>query len=518
MLHIKIRGYYFMHRERKFAIQPTQPTYTGLESWNYRFACLLLLILTSSLWIVPVRAVDKVVASEVVQKIVKPWTGDYDEMIQRRLIRVLVPYSKTFYFIDGVEQRGTAYEAFKEFEKVINKDSKKKALQVRVVFIPVSRDDLISGLVKGQGDVAAGNLTITSERKKMVDFSDPITSGVSEIVVTGPTAPLLSSLEDLAGKEIHVRPSSSYYENLVRLNESFKKDGKPPIILTPADENFEDEDLLEMVNADLIPIIVVDNHKAEFWAQIFDHITLHPDLAVNRGGDIGWAFRKNSPKLAKVLNDFVKGHKIGTLFGNILLKKYLQSTKWVKNSTSEEEIKKFRMTIEFFQKYAGTYGFDWLMVAAQAYQESRLDQSLRSRVGAIGVMQILPSTAADPNVNIPDISGLENNIHAGVKYLRFIMDEYFKDSNLDNINKGLFAFASYNAGPAKIARLRKQAAKEGLDPNKWFYNVELIAAKEIGRETVQYVSNIYKYYVAYKLIAEKRALKEEKKTPKESSQ
>jgi membrane-bound lytic murein transglycosylase MltF len=336
--------------------------------------------------------------------------------------------------------------------------------------------------------------------------------------VTGPPAPPLSSLEDLAGKEIYVRTSSSYYESLVQLNESFKKDGKPPITLTPADENFEDEDLLEMVNAGLIPIIIVDSHKAEFWAQIFDHLTLHPDLAVNRGGEIGWAFRKNSPKLAKVINDFVKDHKIGTQFGNILFKRYLQNTKWVKNSTSEEEIKKFQMTLEFFKKYAGTYGFDWLMVTAQGYQESRLDQSLQSPVGALGVMQILPSTASDPNVDIPDIQVLENNVHAGVKYLRFMIDEYFKDSDMDIINRGLFAFASYNAGPAKIARLRKQAAKEGLDPNRWFYNVELVAAKEIGRETVQYVSNIYKYYVAYKLITEKQALKEEKKATNGPSQ
>ena len=184
-----------------------------------------------------------------------------------------------------------------------------------------------------------------------------------------------------------------------------------------------------------------------------------------------------------------------------MLKRYLASADWVRNSTAEGELKKFRSMVDHSKRYAGQYDFDWLMVAAQAYQESHLNQDLRSQVGAIGVMQILPSTAADPRVNIRDIQNLESNIHAGVKYLRFVVDEYFKDEQMDRVNKFLFAFASYNAGPAKVASLRQQAAAMGLDANKWFDNVEIIAAKEIGRETVQYVSNIYKYYIAYRQVA-----------------
>lgn len=200
-----------------------------------------------------------------------------------------------------------------------------------------------------------------------------------------------------------------------------------------------------------------------------------------------------------------------------MFNRYLRETKWVKNSLSDEEIRLFRETVGFFKRYADRYGFDWLMVAAQAYQESGIDQSKRSPMGAIGVMQVLPSTAADPNVSIPNIEELENNIHAGVKYMRFIMDRYFKDAEIDDLNRNLFAFASYNAGPARISRLRRQAVRNGLDPNIWFHNVEVVAAKEIGRETVQYISNIYKYYVAYRLIVDrlqtKKAVKESKPAP-----
>jgi membrane-bound lytic murein transglycosylase MltF len=441
----------------------------------------------------------------------RKWTGDLDEMAERRLIRALVPYSKTFYFLDGADQRGLTYELLRKFEKHINKKLRKRTLRIHLVVIPTKRDRLLPALVEGVGDIAAGNLTITPERQKLVDFSAPQLTGVEEIIVTGPGTPPIQGIDDLAGREIHVRASSSYYDSLQRLNAQFKKRGKRPMKLVLADEYLEDEDLLEMMNARLIPMIVIDNHKGKFWSQIFKDLTLHPDIKLRTDGQIAWAIRKNSPKLKEAINGFMKTHRKGTLVGNILFKRYLENTKWVRNSLNDADLKRFKEAIEFFQKYSNEYGFDWLMIAALAYQESGIDQSKRSPAGAIGVMQLLPSTAADPNVNIPDIREMENNIHAGVKYLRFMRDRYFQNERMDDLNKMLFSFASYNAGPAKVSQLRRQARKKGLDPNIWFRNVEIIAAKRIGRETVQYVSNIYKYYVAYRLILDKLELKAEVK-------
>ncbi len=438
----------------------------------------------------------------------KPWIGDFDEMAEKRQIRVLVVYSKTFYFLDRGRQRGISYDLLKEFEKFVNKKLKTKTLKVNVVFIPVRRDELIPGLTKGLGDMAVANLTITPQRLKHVDFSNPLLTGVKELLVTGPAAPPVASVDDLAGQEIHVRKSSSYYESLARLNETFKKAGKSQMQLVPAEETFEDEDLLEMVNAGLIPMIVMDSHKAQFWTQIFDKIQVHSDIAVRTGGEIAWAFRKNSPQLKAIVNEFVKGHKKGSLMGNMLFKRYLKSTKYVKNSLSEEELQKFQQMVELFKHYAEQYDFDYLMMAAQAYQESGLDQSKKSHAGAVGVMQLLPTTAADRNVNISEIEKLENNIHAGTKYMRFIVNRYYKDEPMDDVNKMLFAFASYNAGPAKVNKLRKKTAAMGLNPNVWFHNVEMAAAKVIGRETVQYVSNIYKYYIAYRMVTEQRERKQ----------
>ncbi|TNF52567.1 lytic transglycosylase F [bacterium] len=453
--------------------------------------------------------ISETIAVEPHLKIDTQWTGDLDGMAERDKIRVLVPYSKTFYFLDGAHQRGLTYDTLMEFEKYINEHLKRKTIKVRVIIIPTRRDQLLPGLAEGRGDIAAGNLTITPERLKLVDFSDAAMTGVDEIIVTGLNVPLIKSVDDLAGKEIHVRASSSYYQSLKDLNKRFGKERKKKIKLVLADEYLEDEDLLEMMNAGLIPMIVIDSHKGQFWSQIFENIKLHPDINVRSGGQIAWAIRKKSPKLKSVINTFVKSHKKGTRMGNILFNRYLKNTKWVRNSINETELKRLREAIEFFKKYAGQYDFDWLMIAALAYQESRIDQSMRSPRGAIGVMQVLPSTAADPNVNISNIKELENNIHAGVKYLRFLRNRYFEKESMDEANKTLFTFAAYNAGPAKVTGLRKGAQQAGFDPNLWFRNVEVIAAQKIGQETVHYVSNIYKYYTAYRILLEGGELKKE---------
>jgi membrane-bound lytic murein transglycosylase MltF len=451
-------------------------------------------------------AIEKI-HQKSIQKIKEKWTGDLDGIIKRRIIRALVAYNKTNYFLDGPTARGITYENLKHFEKQLNNKLKKRHFKIQVLFVPVVRDKLIPYLVEGRGDIAAANLTITTQRLKQIDFGDPFSSQVKELVVTSPSAPPLNSLDDLSGKKVYVNKSSSFYESLQKLNQKFAQAGKPPITIEPADEYLETEDILELVNADSVGITVADSHLALFWKQIFKKIKVHEGLALRQGGKIAWAIRKNSPQLKKEINLFVKKNKQGTLMGNILIKRYFRNTKWARNVMSDQDIKRFRSTIKFFQKYSGQYGFDWLMVAALAYQESRLDQSKRSPKGAVGVMQLLPSTAAGPPISIRNIEKLEKNIHAGVKYLRFIYDQYFKNGPMNKLNKVLLTFASYNAGPARVEGLRRRTKKMGLDPDIWFRNVEVAAARVIGRETVQYVSNIFKYYLTYKQVSANMAQK-----------
>jgi membrane-bound lytic murein transglycosylase MltF len=433
------------------------------------------------------------------QALLVPFKGDWEEIQRRGVLRALVVYSRTLFFVDRGRQRGATYEGLKAFEDDVNSRLKRKALRFHVVFIPVTRDQLIPALLEGRGDIAAANLLITPERSQVVDFTLPVLEDVSELVVTGPSGPRISSVDQLSGQAVHVRQSSSYREHLEALNRRLVEQGKQPVKLVPVSEDLEDEDVLEMVNAGLIPATICDDFHATFWKRLYTHLSFDPAVSVISGGAAAWMIRNDSPQLKAVTDSFIRRHRKGTSFGNTLFRRYHGNPSSVLPATSGRELRKFEQTVELFRKYGQKYDVDYLLVMAQAYQESRLDQRATSHVGAVGVMQLMPATGAQMKVG--DIRELEPNIHGGVKYLRHVEDSYFNEPGLDPLVKALFAFASYNAGPNRIQSLRREAAKRGLDPNRWFKNVEYVAADRIGEETVTYVSNIFKYYVAYQLVA-----------------
>jgi membrane-bound lytic murein transglycosylase MltF len=443
-------------------------------------------------------ASKEIKATKELQVGTRQWKGDFEQMKKRRIIRALVPYSKTFYYVEKGRQRGISYEVFQALEDDLNRKLKAKTLKIHVIYLPVGRDEIVSRLVDGWGDVVFADLTITPERQKVVDFSTPMYSGIKEIVVTGPGEPQIGSLDELSGKEVFIRRNTSYYEHIQELNLRLAAAGKPPVKVREAPEELEAEDILEMVNSGLIGATVVDRYKAVMWARVFKQLELHNDVALHDGAENAFMIRKDSPQLKAALDDFVKRHGQGTTFGNSIVSRYVKDPKFVKNALGDDERRRFGATVDLFRKYGNKYELDYLLMMAQGFQESGLDQNAKSAVGAVGVMQIMPATGKE--LKVGDITQLESNIHGGVKYIRFMIDQFYKDEPMTPLNKGLFAFASYNAGPGRIAQLRREAAKRGLDPNRWFNNVELIAADKIGSETVNYVSNIYKYYTAYKLL------------------
>jgi membrane-bound lytic murein transglycosylase MltF len=442
-------------------------------------------------------------AARQLETSVKPWRGDFDQMLERRRIRVLVPYSRSLYFNDKGRERGIAAENIRDFEHWINKKHAKKLDKrpLTVLIIPTTRDKLLPEVVQGLGDIAVGNLTVTEERLKTVDFASPAAQpGVKELVVTGPKSPGITSTEDLAGKTVHVRKASSYYESLEALNGRFKKGGRPTVKLVLVPDALEDEDMMEMLNAGLLEVVVVDDWKAKMWAQILPKIKVNEQAVVRESGKHGWAIRKGSPKLEAEILDFYQGYLKKQGVAAYRLKQHMARVKQMKDPTGASEWKRFEETLVLFQKYGEQYNFDPLMLAAQGYQESQLDQNKKSRVGAIGVMQVMPATGKE--LKVGDIRIVEPNIHAGAKYMDQLMTRYFSNANFTENNRTLFAFASYNCGPGNVSKMRKEAAKRGLDPDTWFNNVEIVTAQKIGMETTTYVRNIYKYYVAYKLQTE----------------
>jgi membrane-bound lytic murein transglycosylase MltF len=426
-------------------------------------------------------------------------TGDLESIVGRRTLRILTVYGPGRYYLDNGPQGVTAEYATR-LGNVLNEAYETGHLKVLVVAIPVARDELFDALMSGRGDIVIAGTTITDARRASVDFTIPVSKPLKEIVVTGPTAPTIRTLEDFSGKTIYVRGSSSYAESIKQLNKDLKAQNKPPAIIEPISELLEDEDLIEMVNAGLLPWAVVDSYKPTMWQDVFTKVTIRDDLVFREGGRLAWAVRKNNPELKKFLNEFLRDNKEGTLFGNILRNRYVRDFDWASNATASNELQKYRSLERYFREHGETYGIEPALLAAQGFQESRLDQNVRSQAGAIGIMQLLPSTAKDKNVDIPNIHEIEPNIEAGAKYMSFLKDRYFSGPELDSFNGALLSLAAYNAGPAKIRRLRKVASERGYDPNRWFDHVEVIAAEQIGRETVQYVSNIFKYYLSYKLV------------------
>jgi membrane-bound lytic murein transglycosylase MltF len=428
-----------------------------------------------------------------------PWVGDLEGMTERRMIRVVVPYGGYMYYFDDGEPRGAAWELTNRLETYLNDEFGLRNVRVFVVVIPLSRDQLIPALLEGHADLIAADLTTTEMRRENIDFTRPLLKGVNEVVVTGSSAEPIETLEDLAGREVHVRASSSYYEHLTRFAETMRsRNLEPPDIVT-VDELLEAEDLLDLANAGMIDITVLDDYKAEFWAGVFPNIEVRADLVIHEGGTIAWAVRRDSPNFLATLDAFLRKYGRGTLVGNDTYNRYLSDASDLRCSSDVVSGERLEELALIFQQYGEQYELDWLKIAAQGFQESRLRQDSRSNTGAIGIMQIKPSTASDPNVGIEDVSDVDGNVHAGTKYMRFLMDRYFSDESIDDFNRWLLALAAYNAGPSRVINLRNEAERNGYDPDVWFDNVEIIAAKRIGTETVTYVSNIFKYYAGYQM-------------------
>jgi len=423
-------------------------------------------------------------------------------MLERRAIRVFAPYSRSLYFNDKGRERGLSAELARDFEEYLNRKYKatlgKRPLTV--VIIAETRDRLLPGVVDGLADIAIGNLTITEDRLRRVDM---VESGrgatVREILLTGPKSPAIAGIDDLSGKAVHVRRTSTYYESLAALNERFRREGKEEVKVVLVPDALEDEDMMEMVDAGILELMIVDDWMAKLWAPVLSKLVVHDDLVLRERGRIGWAIRKQSPLLAAELEAFMAKFLKNESAVAYRVHEMGKRVKKLMDPTDSAGRKRFEHTVALFEKYGAQYRFDPLMLTAQGYQESQLDQNKRSAVGAIGVMQIMPAVGKETHVG--NIREIDANVHAGAKYMDELMSKYFAGAALDETDRTLMAFASYNCGPAGIARARKMAAGHGLDSERWFNSVEITATIECGAETTTYMRNIFKYYVAYKLIA-----------------
>jgi len=445
-----------------------------------------------------------VISSEVIIPgiVGNTFTDDLPSIRQRGILRALVSFSRTDFFLQGARPRGLFVELLHQYENFLNKGRKRNTPKISIKYVPVTFDRLIPALLAGEGDIAVGHLTVTPARQRHIDFARDERVKVDELLVMHKRVAGIQSLEDLSGRTVYVKRASSYAEHLRGLNAHFASVGRQPIDIRPADPHLVTEDLIELVNAGVIELTVADDFRARLWEKVLENIVVRDDVKINEGGRLGWGVRKENSELLQNLRAFAKTVQGGTRLGNILFRRYYENTRWIKNPLAENEREKLAQLSDLFVKYGRQYDFDWLAVLAQAYQESGLDHSVVSPAGAVGIMQLLPTTAADPNVGIADIRDLEQNIHAGTKYLAFLRDRYYSGSEFDDENRFAFSWAAYNAGPARVRSIRRRAEQMGLDPMRWFGNVEYAALAIVGRETYRYVRNIFKYYITYKIIGD----------------
>lgn len=432
----------------------------------------------------------------VLERAVAPMTGDLEAMRKLGRVRVLVSFSRTNFFVSQGRPRGFDCDLMSEYQRALLKQLKLRQGDMTVVFVPVPFDQLIPALLEGRGDIAAGGLTITPARQERVAFCDPYLANVDEVVVVGKGVRDVKTLDDLAGREMRVVRGSSYVDHLKRLNDEMQLRGRAAIRVVEADGSLEAEDLLEMVNAGVLDCTVVDRPIAEAWAQVLRGIEPRPTLKINSGGQLALAVRPDNPQLLASVNTFIRGYRRGTTIGNVLFKRYFGNTRWLTNPMSDEQRRRRDELAGLFQKYGKEDGFDWLFLAAMAYQESAFDPNARSPAGAIGLMQLVPATAIEMGFG-GNLTDPDENIHAAAKYLAKLRDTYFNDAALEPAARNDFILAAYNAGPTNVKNWRTLAAARGMEPNKWREHVERISLEMVGEQTYRYVRNIDKYYLIY---------------------
>jgi len=435
-------------------------------------------------------------ASAVIYRTTRKDTSDLGP--DKRAIRVLVHFSRTKFFVENGVPRGFEHDLMKEFETFYNKGTKRGKVRIPVIFIPVRFDQLLPMLREGRGDVAAGLLTITQARKKRVQFTLPYIRNVAEVVIAHASAPPINAVEDLAGLKVHVLRGSSFVERLHALNRRLWRSAKPRVKIVEMPSDTSTEDLLEMVNAGIFLYAVADDYMGKLWTDVLPHLRVL-DVRLSEGNDIAWAVRRNNPRLLHALNDFIdQGKDRLPRQAAELHRRYFQDADFLRNNLTPDFLGRKKHLAPYFQAASKRQGFDWLFLMAQGFQESRLVQSARSSAGAVGVMQLLPSTGKQMGYT-DIITSAKDNIAAGAKYMRHLIDVYFDEPGIPPAARFDFALAAYNSGPTRIVQLRKLAAQRGLDPDRWIQNVERVALEKIGRQPVQYVANIHRYYTAYRL-------------------
>lgn len=423
------------------------------------------------------------------------YLDDLPGIKQRKVIRVLTRNNAATYFLWRGELLGFEYELVRRF-------AKGHGLRVEMV-VPPAREDLIPWLLEGKGDIIAASLTATEQRRKQGVAFSRMYNKVSEVLVARAEEKELKRPQDLAGRTVVVRRSSSYWDTLQRL----KKSGIA-LILQAAPEDLETEEIIDRVATGEYDVTVSDSHILDI--ELTWRTGIKAAFPLDQPVVHGWVVRKDDNRLLQAANTFLQKEYRG-LFYNITYKKYFKNPRKIRKHVEQrvDRIEGGQLSPydDLVRKFSKQYGFDWRLVVAQMYQESRFDPNAKSWVGALGLMQVMPRTARE--FDFFNLSEPSVGIHAGVRYLYWLTKRF--DPELAVQDRMWFMLASYNAGFGHVRDARRLAKKMGWAPNRWFDHVEramlLLAKRKYasqarygyvrGSEPVKYVREIRDRYNAY---------------------
>lgn len=424
--------------------------------------------------------------------------GDLDTIKKNKQLRLITRNNASTYFLWKNQLMGFEYDLIKEFAK-----QQKVSLEILVA------DDLkqmIEWLDSGYGDIISAGLIKTLERKKLpILFSEPYLF-VKEIIVQRKGEKAIKSYEDLDKRTFFVRKSSSYWNTLNSFQSQLKILGiNFSIEFVP--ENMETEEIIAMVLNRSYDLTLADSHIIDIERSWQNNI--QPSLPLTGTHGQRWLVRKESKKLVKALNKFIK-KQYKSLFYNVTYNKYFNNSRSLFDETTrkdhEKQISPYDDLIKSLSK---EYNFDWRLIAAQINKESRFNPKAKSWAGARGLLQVMPRTAKE--VGISNLYKPENGLRAGLKYMAWINEQLSDELPADV--QVWFTLAAYNAGLGHLRDARNLARKQGLNPDRWFGHVEkafLLLSKPKhhkksrygyvrGIEPVTYIKKIQAVYELYSI-------------------
>ena len=483
---------------------------------------------------VEVQAFDEIDRRKDVPMAPEPIGRDLAGIKERGELVVLAPYNSTTYFLYRGEPLGYEYELLQAFAR-----EQGVALKMKVV---TDRKSLYSMLNNGDGDLAASRLVPTEADKALVSFSRELyrtepalvqqevpaaeakmPEAAKQALQPGPEEPLPEELElqarrikrpaQLAGETVHLPEKSPYTATLIELSDEITGE----IHVVELGGKLGDETLAQKVASGEVEFTVMQTNVAELKEAEFKNLKVRP--VVGRAHGVAWAVRRNAPELLAGLNAWIEDKQNGTLFDRLYRKYFIDRKSHRERAGSQFLASKTGKLCEYdelLKRYAADVGWDWRLLAAQAYQESRFKPQARSWAGATGLLQLMPRTAKE--FGVTDSNDPEQNVQGAVRFLKWLTNHW--DGRIeDEVERLKFILASYNTGAGHVEDAQRLAEKYDGDPERWEHVSYWLLQKSSqqyssdpvvkfgycrGLEPVQYVSSILERFEHYKQMAATR--------------